>query len=141
MVARVVAATFAGGVVMFVLGFLIYGIALDAFMKANMVQYTGLIKETPDFILLGVANLTYAFLLAFIADYWARVRTFAGGAKLGAIVAFLFALTLDLMFMAFMNLYSGFLVVIVDIIASTVMGAIAGGVIGLVLGKMDNGSD
>ncbi len=141
MVARVVAATFAGGVVMFVLGFLIYGIALDAFMKANMVQYTGLIKETPDFILLGVANLTYAFLLAFIADYWARVRTFAGGAKLGAIVAFLFALTLDLMFMAFMNLYSTFLVVIVDIIASTVMGAIAGGVIGLVLGKMDNGSD
>jgi len=106
-----------------------------------MIQYTGLIKETPDFILLGVANLTYAFLLAFIGDYWARVRTFAGGAKLGAIVAFLFALTLDLMFMAFMNLYSGFLVVIVDIIASTVMGAIAGGVIGLVLGKMDNGSD
>lgn len=141
MVARVVAATFAGGVVMFVLGFLIYGIALDAFMKANMVSYPGLLKETPDFILLGVANLTYAFLLAFIGDYWARVRTFAGGAKLGAIVAFLFALTLDLMFMAFMNLYSGFLVVIVDIIASTVMGAIAGGVIGLVLGKMDNGSD
>ena len=50
---------------------------------------------------------------------------------------FLTALGMDLQFVAFMNLWkNGPVPMIVDILAATVLGALAGGVIGLVLGAM-----
>ena len=138
MLARVLAATVAGGIAFFALGFLIYGLVLDPYMKANMVQYAGLIKDPPDFVSLVLANLVNAFLFAFVFDHWAGIKTFAGGLKGGAILMFLIAVTLDLQFMAFMNLWKGGLVpVVVDVIGSTVLGALGGGVIGAVLGLMN----
>lgn len=139
MLVRVLAATVAGGIAFFVLGFLIYGLLLDPYMKANMIQYPGLMKEPmPDWAPLVASNLVNALLFAFVFDYWAGIRSFVGGLKGGAILMFLTAVTLDLQFMAFMNMWKGGpLPVIVDIIGATVLGALAGGVIGAVLGLMN----
>ena len=137
MLIRVLAATVAGGITIFVLGFLIYGLVLDPYMKANMVQYSGLMKDPPGWAALVCANLANALLLAFIFDYWAGIKTFVGGLKGGAIVMFLIAITLDLQFLAFMNLWKGDpLPIVADIAGATVLGALAGGVIGQVLGMM-----
>ena len=141
MLIRVLAATVAGGIAIFVLGFLIYGLLLDPYMKANMVQYAGLVKDPPGWAALVGANLANALMLAFVFDYWAGIRTFVGGVKGGAIIMFLIALTLDLQFLAFMNLWKGDpLPIVVDILGATVLGALAGGVIGLVLGLMNKNS-
>ena len=138
MLVRVLAATVAGGIAMFALGFVIYGVLLDPYLKANMVQYTGLIKEPmPDMVPLAAANLANAFLYAFIFDKWAGIKTFVGGLKGGAILALLMALVMDLNFFAFMNLMKGYTPVLVDLLGATVMGCLAGGVIGLVLGLMN----
>lgn len=136
MIVRILAASLAGAVVFFLLGWLLYGMALADFMKENTVQYPNLLIEPPNMIPLFLANFVWAFLLAFIFDYWANIRTFLTGAKGGAIVVFLIVLGVDLQFYAFMNLYKGFTPLIVDVITATVMGAIGGGVIGLVLGKL-----
>lgn len=138
MLVRVLAATVAGGIAFFVLGFVIYGLLLDPYMKAHMIVYPGLIKEPmPDFVPLVAANLVNAFLFAFVFDYWAGIRTFVGGLKGGAILGFLIAMTFDLQFLAFMNMWKdGPIPVVVDIIGATVLSALAGGVIGLVLGLM-----
>jgi hypothetical protein len=136
MLTRILAAAVAGGAATFLLGFLIYGLLLDSYMKANMVKHEGLMYDTPIWIPLIVANLVWALLIAFIFDYWANISTFVGGLKGGAIIMFLMALNMDLSFMAFMNLWHGVMPVVVDVIAATVMGAIAGGVIGAVLGVM-----
>jgi hypothetical protein len=142
MLIRVLAATVAGGIAFFGLGFVIYGLLLDPYMKANMIQYAGLMKEPmPDMVPLIAANLANALLFAFIFDYWAGIRTFVGGLKGGAILMFLISVTIDLQFLAFMNLWKGgFVPVIVDIIAATILGTLAGGVIGLVLGLMNKSS-
>ena len=134
---RVLAATVAGGLVIFVLGYLIYGILLISYLKENMIQYAGLNKEPlPDFVPLVLSNLVVAFLLAFIFEYWAKVRTFVGGFKGGAVIMLLIALSKDLSFLGYMNLFRGFTPVIVDVLGETVRVAIAGGVIGQVLGLM-----
>lgn len=134
---RVVAATFAGGLVIFVLGYLIYGMLLVSYLKENMIQYAGLNKEpVPDFVPLFFSNLVVAFLLAFIFEYRAKVRTFVGGFKSGAVIMLLIALSKDLSFLGYMNLFRGFTPVIVDVLGETVRVAIAGGVIGQVLGLM-----
>lgn len=138
MLIRVLAATVAGGIAIFVLGFLIYGLLLDPYMKANMIVYAGLMKDPPEWWALVASNFASALLFAFIFDYWAGIKTLVGGLKGGAIIMFLIAVTLDLQFLAFMNLWKGgFLPIIVDIFAATVLGSLAGGVIGAVLGMMN----
>src|SRR5687768_4314136 len=132
---RTLVATLAGAVVLFFGGWLIFGLLLANYMKANTVQYAGLMKEPmPDMIPLALANLALAWLFAFVFDYWAGIRTFVTGLKGGALITLPIMLWIDLQFMAFMNLYTSIVPLIIDIIAATVLGAIAGGVVGLVLG-------
>jgi hypothetical protein len=137
MVTRLIAATVAGGIAFFALGFVIYGLLLDPLvMKPNMNEFPGLTNEVPKFIPLILANLVSALLLAYIFEVWAGIRTFVGGLKGGAIVFFLFALSTQLMFISFWNLTKNFTPNIADVIGATVMGAIGGGVIAAVLGMM-----
>ena len=137
MLIRVVAATVAGGIVFTVLGFLIFGLALAETMKSWTVQYPGLMKDPPNFIALVLSNLAWAFLLAVIYERWASIRTFQTGAIAGAVLMFIAAAAIDLQYKAFMVLLIGYLPIIVDVLAVGFMGAIAGGVIGLVLGAMN----
>lgn len=141
MLTRVLAATVAGGIAFFVLGFVIYGLILDPMvMKPNMITYPGLMYETPVWVPLILANFVSALLLAYIFDKWAGIRTFVGGLQGVAVVYFLIALSFQLMFMAFWNLSKNYIPAVADVVGSTVMGAIVGGVIGQVLGMMNKGS-
>ena len=138
MLARVGAATIAGGIAFFVLGFVMYGLILEStVMKPNMNVYAGLMKEMPDWIPLVLANMISALLLAYIFDKWAGIRTFMGGLKAGAIISFLTAISFQLMLLAFMNLSKNFIPPVADVVASTILGGIGGGVIGQVLGMMN----
>lgn len=141
MLTRVLAAAVVGGIAFFVLGFLIYGLFLDPMvMKPNMVEYAGLMRDPPSWIPLVLGNIVSALLLAVIFEKWAGIRTFAGGMQGGAIIWFLMSLAFQLMFIAFMNLGKNLIPNIADVVGSTVMGAIGGGVIGQVLGMMNKGA-
>ena len=134
---RVLVAAVVGAVIMFFLGWLIFGIALNSWMHANMIHYPGLMKEPmPDMVPLALANFAFAWLYAYIFDQWAGVRTFVGGAIAGITIAVPLALAIDLQYLAFMNIYKSITVIFVDVIAVAVMNAITGGVMGLILGKM-----
>jgi hypothetical protein len=141
MIARLAAASVAGGITLFILGFVLYALILDpAVMKPNMNEFPGLMKETPLWVPLVLGNLVNAFLLAYIFDRWAGIRTFVGGVWGGAIVMFLIALWIQLFFNAFMNMQKNLMPAVADILGSTVLGGIAGGVIGMVLGMMGRNS-
>lgn len=138
MIIRVLAATLAGAIVFFGLGYVIYGILLDPVLKGYMAHYPGLVKEPmPDMVPLFLWNFVMAFLFAFVFDRWAGIRSFAGGLRGGAVLMVLIALMTDLSSIAFMNLWTSYVGVVIDIIGATVLGTIAGGVIGLVLGYMN----
>lgn len=141
MVTRLLASAVAGGVTFFILGFLIFGLALEnSVMRPNMNTYPGLMNEMPVWAPLVIANIVQGLLLAYIFDQWAGIKTFVGGARGGAIVWFLISLSFQLMFLAFMNLHKNYIPAVADVIASTVMGAIGGGVVGAVLGMMNKES-
>src|SRR5690349_14694262 len=141
MLARVLAATVAGGITCFVLGFIIYGLILDPLvMKPNMSpEAAKLMKDPPEWVFLVLFNLVGAFLLTYIFDKWATIRTFSGGFIGGAVVYFIITLYMQLMFAAFMTVSHGLMPVIADLIGATVLGGVAGGVVGMVLGKMNTG--
>ncbi len=142
MLVRLIVATLAGGVVNFLFGFLIYGLLLDPFMRPHFHVYTSstggdLMKDPPSMIPLALACLTISFLVTFIFERWASIRTFATGAMGGAIVFFLTTLYFGFSFFAFMRMYKSYTPLLMDLAGSIVLGAIVGGVIGLTLGMMN----
>jgi len=139
MLGRVLAATVAGGITFFILGFLIYGLVLDPLvMRPNTTpEALKLMKDPPIWVFLILGNLVAGFLLAYIFDKWATIRTFVGGVMGGAVIFFVIALYFQLMFAAFMNVTNGYLPAVVDVIGTTVLGGLSGGVVGLVLGMMN----
>lgn len=63
-----------------------------------------------------------------------------GGLIAGAIIYVIIGLYMQLMFAAFMKISNGLMPIIVDIIGTMILGGLAGGVVGLVLGKMNKGT-
>jgi hypothetical protein len=138
---RTIVAAFVGAIVMFLLGWLFFGLLLMEYFKGQMINYPGLMIDPPRFVCIFLWNFVWCWLIAFIFDYWATIRTFIGGAKGGAIIMFAIVLGVNLSNYAFMNMYKGtpYLPMLIDVLVAAVMGAIAGGVIGLILGKMSKG--
>jgi hypothetical protein len=130
---KLILATLAGGILYFLLGWLIYGVLLMDFSMANTTQYAGLMKEMPDLLVLFLGNLSFALLMAWIFQKWANISSAGSGFSAGLFIGFLFAVTVDFMFYSMMNLYS-ITMVIVDIITTSVMSAIIGACIAWVLG-------
>jgi len=135
---RILVASVAGGAALFLLGFVMYDLVLGTYLKSHMIQYPGLMNEAPNFITLIIANIVWALLVTLIFDRWATIRTFAGGAVGGGMITFFMALYFDLLNVTFMNLFSSFTPVIVDVIAFTIIRSLTGGIIGAVLGMMRN---
>jgi len=133
---KILLAAFAGAVVFFLLGFLVWGVLLRDFMAANAGSAGGVMKADSDMIwwALVLGNFVGAFLLAFIFDFWANISTFVTGAKAGALILGLIALFQNLVQYATSNIMN-LTAVLVDAIATAAIGAIVGGVIGLVLGR------
>jgi hypothetical protein len=80
-----------------------------------------------------LGNLSLAALLSYVFLKWANISSFGDGFKAGALIGFFMVLSFDMILYDttnFMDLTGTF----ADIIVFTVMAAIGGGVIGLVLG-------
>ena len=134
---KVVVATIVGSITIFLLGYLIFGILLAPYTGKDDIPYEGLRKVPPDFVLLMLKNIVQAFLLVYIFEYLAGIRTFAAGMKVGGITMFLITVSLNLNILSIMNLNHGYTANIFDIVGETVRMAIGGGVIAAILGRMD----
>lgn len=131
---RVLLATVVGAVAIFLLGYLFFGILLEPYTTAGEIPYAGLRKAPPDMLLLVLKNIIQAFLLVYIFEYLAGIRTFLGGMKAGATIMFLITLSLNLSLLSIMNLHTGYTPNILDLAGETVRAALGGGVIGAILG-------
>lgn len=134
---KIILATLAGGATLFALGFLIYVLAFgDAtFYKA---EGAAAIEKNPiEFWAIILMELLYGLLLTLVFSRWAGIKTFAGGLKAGAWIGFLIGTCIGLEIFATANwiLLSG---VVFNALTFAVRFAIAGGVVGLVLGSGDN---
>ena len=123
----------AGGVSFFLLGWLIYGVLLMNFTMANYNQCSMRPMEEMVWWAMILSNLAFGFLLSLICS-WSNTTRLIDGAKVGAIIGLLLALSIDLSFYSMSTMFSNLKAIFVDIIAYTVMTAIVGAVVGWVLG-------
>ncbi|MCR4375387.1 MAG: hypothetical protein NUW22_11105 [Acidobacteria bacterium] len=130
---RFVLAALAGGVVNFVVGFVLYGVLLSGFFAANQGSAVGAIKEVPDLVHLALGQLVLGLFLAVVIDKWARVGGLAAGMKIGAISGLLIALGWDLTMFGVSNV-SNITATLVDPLVFMVQLGCAGAATGAVLG-------
>jgi hypothetical protein len=136
MTKKLILAALVGAVAQFLLGWLIYGIVLAKFMSSQTTHYEGLMKDMSSgsfLILIFLSGFVMACLIAFIFQRWAKFEKFQSGLSGGMVLGFMIALSYDLNFLASMNLMTvpG---VIVDVIGTSIMFGIVGGIIAWILG-------
>ena len=130
---RCVLGTVVGGIILFVLGYLIYGVAFAEFFRANAGTATGVEREAPNFVALAVGQLLWGGLLALVLG-WTRVSTIGAAVKTGAMVGLLMFLGIDLTLYATTNV-STLNAALVDAILGMILFAITAAAIAPVLGK------
>lgn len=135
---RLATGTIAGGITLFVLGYLIYGLATVDFFAANAGSATGVDREAPLLWAIALGELSLAALVT-LAVGKVGASTIGAGFKVGAIVGFLVWFGVDFIFYGVTNL-SNLTATIVDPLIAIVQIGIGGAVIAAVLGKMGGSS-
>ena len=121
-------ASFAGGILFFVSGYLAYGVLLKDFMVAAGM------KETPNMGVLILSQLIFGVFLTMVLRRWEGVETVAQAARAGAALFLLVSLGFDLVQYATAIEVSP-TVILVGAVVSAIQGALAGGAVGAVLSR------
>ncbi|MBA4411331.1 MAG: hypothetical protein C0397_18170 [Odoribacter sp.] len=131
---KILKGTVIGGIVYFLLGWLVYGILLADFSLANYNQCA--MRPMTDMIwwAMIVSNLVYALFLTLVLK-WSGASGWMDGLKTGALFGLLFGVTIDLSFYSMTTMFNSIGGMVVDMVVTTVMAAIIGTVIVLVWGK------
>jgi hypothetical protein len=135
---RAVTGTVVGGIVLYVVGYLIFTKAFASFYAANAGSATGVDRGGELLWASLVGNLAYAALVTYALARRAGPWSLAEGARVGAIVGFLIWCTVDFIFYGFSNI-ANLTRTIVDPLLELAHGGIGGAVIAAVVGKMAGG--
>lgn len=114
-----------GSVVYFLLGWLFYGLLFPNIYPDND-------EQNMVFVYLGC--LTFCTLVSYIYVKWANIKSFQTGAMGGAVIGLIFGLSMN--FFMYTSMTPNYSNMALDTLINAVMGAIAGGSIGWILGKL-----
>jgi len=121
-----VLATLAGFAVMFVLGYLIWGVATADFFEGHTLN--NYMKDPPDMLFIAISNLIAVFALSSLYGKWARgVHSAKEGFQFGAWIGLFAGIGLGLLWYATAELMdlTGYLVNgLIDIVFYGIIGAI-----------------
>lgn len=131
--------TIGGGLVMWALGFVIFGTLMADFYAANAGSAQGVARETPVVwaVLLGTFALAKLVTFGLI---WSGASSIADGFKIGAIIGFLTWFGVDFIHFGNNNV-SNLTLTIVDPLLEIVRTGITGAMIALLLSKFGGSAE
>ena len=132
---RLVIGTVAGGIALFILGYVIWNMLFVEFFAANAGSATGVVKDSQVVWALSLGSLCYAALLTLAIGTRAGSATIVEGLKIGAIVGGLMWFAVDLTLYAVWNV-SNLTAAIADSLLELIRAGISCAVIAAVLGKI-----
>ena len=131
---KILRGTLFGGIVYFLIGWLVYGILLMGFFSANMNQCAARPQGEMIWWAIIVSNFSAALLLTLFLK-WSGAKGIIDGLKVGALFGFLVSLTFDLSSWSMTTMYNNFGLLVADVAVSAVVLGIVGMVIVLLWGK------
>ena len=124
-----------GGVTLYILGYVFWGMVFADFFAANAGSAEGVPRETEILWASGLGTLLYAALVTMTIEARSGTTSVVDGLKAGAIVGFLIWGTADFILFANFNL-SNLNATIADIVLEAVRAGVGGAVIAVVLSKI-----
>ena len=121
-----------GGVVFFVLGWVLFGIIFADSMDTMPCMRPHDAMNIP---MIAIGNLLTGLLLAHIYSRWANITTLGGGAMAAFIIGLLMYGGMDFLMYGTSTLYVDVKHLLMDIVISSVMLAVVGGVVGWWMGR------
>lgn len=128
-------AAVAGAIVSFLMGWVVWGMLLMKYYESNYIHYDGLMLEMPKLWAIFAAQLANGILFAWLFSKM-NITNFGAGFINGMIITFLVVLGFDLYMYSNMNLFANNTIIIVDVVVNTLFGGVVGGIIALILGKV-----
>jgi hypothetical protein len=136
---KTIIAGLAGGVVFFLLGWLIYGMLLGEFMASNYNSCANRAEADMIWWSLILSNFLWGFVLAVILS-WANTRGFMSGMQRGLLIGILIASAYDFSMHSMLTVFLTTNALILDIVMTGVMCGIVGGIVGMIIGPEKNDS-
>jgi hypothetical protein len=130
MTQRLLLGTVVGGVVLTLLGYLVFGILFADFFASNAGSATGVTREPFNFVALVAGQLAWGAALTLILG-WAGASSVGQAAKVAAMAGLLFFLGIDLTLYATTNV-SNLTATLVDPILAAILFTVAGAAIAAV---------
>ena len=127
--------TIVGGIVLFVLGYIIWDMLFAEFFAANSGSATGVNRDEQVVWAVALGSLAYAALIAYALALRAGSTTIVNGAVTGAIVGFLLWATADFTDYGVTNI-DNLTATIADPLLELVRGAITGAVLAMIVPKL-----
>jgi hypothetical protein len=124
-----------GGVAFFLLGWLIWGIALMDMMSAHTNMTCMKPEAEMNMMYMVIANLLWGFVYAYIFSNWNGATTFSAGLVPGAVISILIGVAFDLYSLAMTTMMTSTTPLFINLVANAVVGAIVGGLICWWLGR------
>jgi hypothetical protein len=119
-------ATLAGFVVMFLLGYAIWGVATVDFYESHTL--TNIMKDPPDMLFIALGNLIAAFALSSLYGKWARgVHSLSEGFQFGAWIGIFVGLGMGLLWYGIwelMDMTAHLVEAVLDIVYYGIIGAV-----------------
>lgn len=131
---RILRGTIFGGIVYFLLGWLVYGILLMDFMSENMNNCLNRTDGTMIWWAIIASNLLFALLLTLILN-WANAKSYVDGLRIGATFGVIYSLAINLSFLSMTTMYASYTPILVDAIVSAGIFGIVGMCIVLLWGR------
>lgn len=131
---RTAIGTVIGFVVLFLLGWLIYGVLLKSIMAESYAAAGSCLNPGENYVTITIATLIQAILIAWLMDKLGR-RTFLSGFITAAWIFLLVALWYNIWFVQSFTWYTPNSA-IADTLANTVMGGLTGGLVAFAYSRM-----
>lgn len=131
---KILKGTVFGGIVYFLLGWLVYGILLADFSLSNYNQCANRPQADMIWWAIILSNLAYALLLTLFLK-GSGASGLMDGLKTGALFGFLFVLIIDLSYYSMTTMFNSLGAMVTDIVVSALLAAVLGVVIVLLWGK------
>jgi hypothetical protein len=132
---RFVLAALAGGIAVFMVGGLIYGVLTVDFFKANEGSAVGVMRATPDYVHLFLGQLVFGVLLTVVIGKWAGQSGAGTGLRIGAVFGALFGFAMNLTMFGVTHIQN-ITATLVDPFFAMIQMGIGGAVVGAVLAKV-----
>ncbi len=132
---RFIIGTVVGAITLYILGYLIFDLALGEFDSANAGSAIGVVKDPQVIWAVALGTLSYAALLTLAIETRGGSVTIVDGLKIAAIVGFLMWFGVDFIRYGLGNVWN-LTLTFVDPLLELIRPGISGAVVAAVLGKI-----